>query len=458
MASAQSLPESPTTDSRDRITPPSRAHHIIESTDDEGEINIRVSKKIRRQGSKDVSTPEHTEKGSNDRPQSRDPQEALDKLYQTYKSSIYVFFKPPVYRVEGKKRFHVFECAATRCKNVHGREVKRNIDTTNATSTSNLKVHAVKCFGANVVESVGNANLDDARGIMKDKNNLRDSSITAAFEKLGKGKVTYSTLPPSSLQTRANHVRWMSESMRPFSIVNDPGYKLNMKTGRPHQYIPSASTVSRDVRQCFLEAREKISTYLQNHNGKLNFAFDCWTAPNRRAYMAITVQFERLGVVKGFLLDFVEVGARHTGARLATEFADVLTNYKISDKVLAITCDNASNNDAMVEKLSELVESFQGHRLHFDSPRHEGIAERAGEGDNGMQMLLAEVEELADDIARDTLNEEGDDVKSDSGPIKGWVDDRETMEEERRTQLTYDVLPARRMLLKVSEKFPSSHG
>ncbi|EKM74001.1 hypothetical protein AGABI1DRAFT_27501, partial [Agaricus bisporus var. burnettii JB137-S8] len=59
---------------------------------------------------------------------------------------------------------------------------------------------------------------------------------------------------------------------------------------------------------------------------------DCWTAPNRRAYMAITIQFERLGVVKGFLLDFVEVGARHTGARLATEFADVLTNYKISDK------------------------------------------------------------------------------------------------------------------------------
>ncbi|EKM74823.1 hypothetical protein AGABI1DRAFT_132864 [Agaricus bisporus var. burnettii JB137-S8] len=77
MASAQSLPESPTTDSRDRITPPSRAHHIIKSTDDEGKINIRVSKKIRRQGSKDVSTPEHTEKGSNDRPQSRDPQEAL---------------------------------------------------------------------------------------------------------------------------------------------------------------------------------------------------------------------------------------------------------------------------------------------------------------------------------------------------------------------------------------------
>jgi hypothetical protein len=33
-------------------------------------------------------------------------------------------------------------------------------------------------------------------------------------------------------------------------------------------------------------------------------------------------------------------------------------------KCLGITCDNASNNDTMIQSLEEMVESFRGHRTH----------------------------------------------------------------------------------------------
>ena len=72
---------------------------------------------------------------------------------------------------------------------------------------------------------------------------------------------------------------------------------------------------------------------MQDHDGLLNFATDCWTAPNRRAYMAVTVQYEMEGTVHQWLLDIVEVGHRHTGAWLALEFVKILDDFGIRDKV-----------------------------------------------------------------------------------------------------------------------------
>ena len=58
-------------------------------------------------------------------------------------------------------------------------------------------------------------------------------------------------------------VRWVAESMRPFSVVEDRGFRSLMKTGRPEYYLPSRSTVSRDVKEVFKKVRERIAKMLQ---------------------------------------------------------------------------------------------------------------------------------------------------------------------------------------------------
>ena len=80
------------------------------------------------------------------------------------------------------------------------------------------------------------------------------------------------------------------------------------------------------------------------------------------------------------LLDLVEVAKSHSGVNLAEAFANVLEEFGIKDKVssrlhnqilvdllrvfssqiLSVTCDNASNNDTIVEHLAMLVENFPG--------------------------------------------------------------------------------------------------
>ena len=196
----------------------------------------------------------------------------IDKLYKTYKSPIYVFYLPPVFKVENGKRYQVFRCAAKQCFTLGGHVIKRNMDTTDATSTSNLKAHAKKCFGDEAVAAAsGVRNLRVARDVMKDKINLkRSGSLAVAFERAGQQRVTYSTKPPTPVEVRANHVLWMCESKRAFELVKDRGYHLNMKSGRPQQYIPSPTTVSRDVREVFLVGRKLVAKVLrvccvQNH-------------------------------------------------------------------------------------------------------------------------------------------------------------------------------------------------
>ena len=61
----------------------------------------------------------------------------------------------------------------------------------------------------------------------------------------------------------AEIVRWVAESKRPFQIVNDRAFKSLMKTGRPGYRIPSAETVSKDVKQVFVRVRHRIAKMLQ---------------------------------------------------------------------------------------------------------------------------------------------------------------------------------------------------
>jgi hypothetical protein len=58
-------------------------------------------------------------------------------------------------------------------------------------------------------------------------------------------------------------VRWVTENVRPFKVVSDRAFVSLMKTGRPNLVLPSPTTVGRDVRNVFLNARRRFAIYLQ---------------------------------------------------------------------------------------------------------------------------------------------------------------------------------------------------
>ena len=93
-------------------------------------------------------------------------------------------------------------CAAGRCRGKNGRDVRRYLDTADARSTSGLRRHAKNCWGGDAVEAAdGTEGLESARLVLA-KTKLRDGSITAQFERIGKTKVTFSHRQHTSTQAR----------------------------------------------------------------------------------------------------------------------------------------------------------------------------------------------------------------------------------------------------------------
>ena len=100
-----------------------------------------------------------------------------------------------------ERRCHTFHCAAKSCM---GRscDVRRYLDKKDANSTSNMRKHARKCWGDDVVKAADNAKTADEVREITIRGALNAQSLKAAFERTGKGKVTYSHRQHTKTESR----------------------------------------------------------------------------------------------------------------------------------------------------------------------------------------------------------------------------------------------------------------
>ncbi|KAG6821930.1 hypothetical protein H0H92_016061, partial [Tricholoma furcatifolium] len=203
------------------------------------------------------------------------------------------------------RRCHVFVCAAVGC----GHRIRRYLDTNDKGSTSNLRSHAQKCWGSEAFEEAYKTkDIKKVREVVEKFKSAPDGNLVSMFAKLGaKGVVSYSHRQHTEYETRKEIVMWVAESMRPFSIVEDRGFHVLMKTGRPSYRILTATTVARDVSEVFKKTKARIANMLQTYDGTLSFATDGWTSPNNKAFIAITVHFLKDNAPFSMLLDVVEL-------------------------------------------------------------------------------------------------------------------------------------------------------
>jgi hypothetical protein len=140
------------------------------------------------------------------------------------------------------------------------------------------------------------------------------------------------------------------------------------------------------------------------------------------------------------------------------------------NKILSITCDNASNNDEMIRHLGQLIDEFKGresqtqcfaHILNliaksiirqFDVPRAQ-VNKVFDEATAALMELAGDI-----DVEEQDAAERGDDRDDDEEDenTEGWADERDTMTEEQLTELDESVHPVRLMLVKVRAIFLNS--
>ncbi|KAH9962334.1 hypothetical protein BC827DRAFT_1110163, partial [Russula dissimulans] len=180
------------------------------------------------------------------------------RLWKMWCSPVYGFFKVKVeIKYEDNCKYHYFKCAVRCCKGKGG--VRHYQDSQDRAATSNLKTHAVRCFGTDAVDAA----------FKKGPSTTPGTSIFGAFAQLGH--------QPVSFLHRAHTIDETRFASFPL---------LLMKTGQPGAMILSPMTVSRDIKIVFEQCHEYINKILKEHLGRIHFATDAWTSSNHRAFVA----------------------------------------------------------------------------------------------------------------------------------------------------------------------------
>lgn len=148
---------------------------------------------------------------------------------------------------------------------------------------------------------------------------------------------------PNSVAT----ARWCVESARPFTIVKDRCYKWLQREGNPNRFIPTREQVLPDVKKLYQKSKKQLASELQEFDGELSVALDCWTSPNHRPWMSITIS--RLRKTEDgaeepvtHILDFVELPCSHTSRNMAE--CVIIKEYSIENKVSVTYRNNDLTN------------------------------------------------------------------------------------------------------------------
>lgn len=146
----------------------------------------------------------------------------------------------------------------------------------------------------------------------------------------------------------------------PFELVESVEFRDLVAYLNPKARTISADTLKRSILLKHEVERQKLAEKLKNNKSKISFTTDIWTSPATQSYMAVTAHFiDEDWKLMSTLLDFDHLEGPHTGQNIANMYHEIVdVKFKLSDKVLAITCDNANNNNEFIRRYSEMNKQF----------------------------------------------------------------------------------------------------
>ena len=156
----------------------------------------------------------------------------------------------------------------------------------------------------------------------------------------------------------------LTVSHLPFLFLEHPEFRdllsyVRLAPSMPE--VPSAKVMRRQLRDLVREQQRNILQTLPS-SAKLSLALDCWTSPFRQAFMAVTGYFlDQHWEYREILLGFEHLHGVHSGANLSKVLFELLQEHQITDRVLSVTTDNASNNKTLITSIQEATESLKSN-------------------------------------------------------------------------------------------------
>lgn len=137
----------------------------------------------------------------------------------------------------------------------------------------------------------------------------------------------------------------------------------------PSYHPPSRGTLSNILIPAWYEVEKKnIISELANVS-KVAITSDGWTSITQDHYITVTLHYVNDGQLRQKVLKTQAVYEAQSGPVVAEEIGEVLAEFGVRDKVVAITVDNAANMDVAVRQLQIIKLGCFAHALNLGAQK-----------------------------------------------------------------------------------------
>ncbi|KAH7661090.1 Ribonuclease H-like protein, partial [Dioscorea alata] len=136
----------------------------------------------------------------------------------------------------------------------------------------------------------------------------------------------------------------------PLTMVEHFGFRKFVGAIQPLFKNISQGTVKRDILKIYEHERTKTMKLLEENNSRFAITTDMWTSSNqKKGFMAITAHYiDASWSLQSRIIRFIYVPCPHTADVLCDMLINCLMDWNIDQKLSALTLDNCTTNDALV--------------------------------------------------------------------------------------------------------------
>lgn len=151
-------------------------------------------------------------------------------------------------------------------------------------------------------------------------------------------------------------LKWVILNDQPFTEPQQEAFVELIHTLNPNAETISDKTVRADVMAAYEEKLNNLKAMVAEIPGKISITMDGWSSKNSLSFLGIRGHWlDKDWYYCSKLFDFAYIEDGHSGYYQSKILNECLSRLGIPfTKILAITVDNASNNDTLFDWLNEI--------------------------------------------------------------------------------------------------------
>jgi len=155
----------------------------------------------------------------------------------------------------------------------------------------------------------------------------------------------------------------------PFRTLEHPQFHHLLNLLRPNTHIPLLTIIRRSIHEYGKEVHQKLKKTLLGDTF-LHLTTDCWTSPNKLVFMGTTLHYiDQNWKLCQFSVGFRYLGGEaHSASYLGNNHSQLIREFGITNRVLAVVSDNARVNIALAKHLQANVFGPKWDPLQYRLP------------------------------------------------------------------------------------------